>query len=259
MQPGVVQDDLNRAAAAHGLLLRRRTPRRRDRATLGGMIGSNSAGAHSVALRDDDRPRARARGRAGRRLARPLRTAGRRMRARGLRATRSTARSIASCRGSLTHAARRSPATIRRTRGLPAATGSTARRAPFDLAKFVVGSEGTLASSPRRRSTSSRSRARRTFAVGHFSSVPDGDRGHGDALALGAAAVELIDDPRLDQSSTAGFDRRRRAEALLFVTFFGDTEAEARARLDALERSGARTAMAIASRRARVRGRAGKR
>src|SRR4051795_11729134 len=46
VQPGVVQDDLNRAAAAHGLGFGPDTSTS-DRATLGGMIGSNSAGAHS--------------------------------------------------------------------------------------------------------------------------------------------------------------------------------------------------------------------
>src|SRR5262249_25032292 len=47
VQPGVVQDDLNRAAAVHGLGFGPDTSTS-DRATLGGMIGSNSAGAHSV-------------------------------------------------------------------------------------------------------------------------------------------------------------------------------------------------------------------
>ena len=47
VQPGVVQDELNRAAAAHGLLFGPDTSTS-DRATVGGMIGNNSGGSGSV-------------------------------------------------------------------------------------------------------------------------------------------------------------------------------------------------------------------
>ncbi len=47
VQPGVVQDDLNRAAAQHGLLFGPDTSTS-NRATIGGMIGNNSAGSGSV-------------------------------------------------------------------------------------------------------------------------------------------------------------------------------------------------------------------
>ncbi len=47
VQPGVVLDDLNRAAAAHGLAFGPDVATS-SRATLGGMIGNNSAGARSV-------------------------------------------------------------------------------------------------------------------------------------------------------------------------------------------------------------------
>ena len=47
VQPGVVQDDLNRAAATHGLLFGPDTSTS-NRATIGGMIGNNSAGSGSV-------------------------------------------------------------------------------------------------------------------------------------------------------------------------------------------------------------------
>jgi FAD/FMN-containing dehydrogenase len=43
VQPGVVQDDLNRAAAPHGLLFAPDTSTS-NRATIGGMIGNNSCG-----------------------------------------------------------------------------------------------------------------------------------------------------------------------------------------------------------------------
>ena len=43
VQPGVVQDDLNSAARAHGLMFAADTSTS-NRATLGGMIGNNSSG-----------------------------------------------------------------------------------------------------------------------------------------------------------------------------------------------------------------------
>jgi FAD/FMN-containing dehydrogenase len=47
VQPGVVQGDLNRAAARHGLMFGPDTSTS-NRATLGGMIGNNSSGSQSV-------------------------------------------------------------------------------------------------------------------------------------------------------------------------------------------------------------------
>ncbi len=47
VQPGVVLDDLNRAAAAHGLLFGPDVSTA-NRANLGGMIGNNSAGSRSI-------------------------------------------------------------------------------------------------------------------------------------------------------------------------------------------------------------------
>ncbi|MBF6561403.1 MAG: FAD-binding oxidoreductase [Candidatus Binataceae bacterium] len=48
VEPGVVQVQLNAAAAAHGLFFAP-DPSTKDRCTLGGMIGNNSCGAHSAA------------------------------------------------------------------------------------------------------------------------------------------------------------------------------------------------------------------
>src|SRR3954469_14134861 len=48
VQPGVVLDDLRKAAAAHGLTFGP-DPSTHSRCTLGGMIGNNACGSHSVA------------------------------------------------------------------------------------------------------------------------------------------------------------------------------------------------------------------
>ncbi len=47
VQPGVVLDDLNRAAAVHGLTFGP-DPASSNRATLGGMLGTNATGTHSI-------------------------------------------------------------------------------------------------------------------------------------------------------------------------------------------------------------------
>ena len=47
VEPGVVQDDLNKAVAQHGLCLGPNTSTG-NRATIGGMVGNNSAGSHSL-------------------------------------------------------------------------------------------------------------------------------------------------------------------------------------------------------------------
>ena len=56
VEPGVVQDDLNRAAAPLGLMFGPDVSTS-DRATIGGMIGNNSAGGAVAPLRQDGRPR----------------------------------------------------------------------------------------------------------------------------------------------------------------------------------------------------------
>ena len=48
VEPGVVQNDLNTALAAHGLFFAP-DPSTKDRCTIGGMVGNNSCGAHSAA------------------------------------------------------------------------------------------------------------------------------------------------------------------------------------------------------------------
>ena len=49
VQPGVIQDDLNKAAGAHRLMFAPDTSTS-NRATLGGMIGNNSCGAARRAM-----------------------------------------------------------------------------------------------------------------------------------------------------------------------------------------------------------------
>ena len=238
--PGVVQEDLNRAAAPHGLGFGPDTSTS-NRATLGGMIGNNSSGSHSivygttidhvheleVVLADGSTARLG-----------PVDEAERARRAqadtlegaiyRGLpEILREHARAIAEDY----------PRHWRQSGGYR--LDRLARE--FDLARFVTGSEGTLVAITEATVGLVELPKAKMFAVGHFDSVDAAIAATEDALALEAAAIEMIDSTILELSRS----KREYAQmastiegepaALLFVTFFGDTPEEAGAQLDRLE------------------------
>jgi FAD/FMN-containing dehydrogenase/Fe-S oxidoreductase len=233
--PGVVQEDLNRAADRHGLGFGPDTSTA-NRATIGGMIGNNSSGSHSivygstiehvheldVVLSDGSRA-----------------TFG------PLAAPAPPGSLEAAIRGGLPdilrdHAeaiARDYPNHWRQSGGYR--LDDLART--HDLARFVTGSEGTLvAIADATVGLVPLPKARR-FAVGHFDSLAGAIAATDAALALNPAAVELIDRTILELSRSK-LEYRRLAdtlegdpEALLFVTVFGDSEAEVGAQLDRLE------------------------
>jgi FAD/FMN-containing dehydrogenase/Fe-S oxidoreductase len=240
--PGVVQEDLNRVVAPHGLGFGPDTSTS-NRATLGGMIGNNSSGSHSivygttidhvheldVVLSDgstatfgpvDEAERAR------RAQADTLEGAI----YRGLpEILRDHARAIAEDY----------PRHWRQSGGYR--LDSLARA--FDLAKLVTGSEGTLVAITEATVGLIELPRAKMFAVGHFGSVDEAIAATEDALELGAAAVEMIDATILELSRS----KREFAQmastiqgepgALLFVTFFGDTPAEVGAQLDRLTKA----------------------
>ena len=245
VQPGVVQEQLNLAAARHGLMFGPDTSTS-NRATLGGMIGNNSAGSHSVrygmtvdhvlsldvVLSDASRAAfgplsaAEVAGRAGRpslegTICREL----------PLLAQRN-AEAIATGY----------PRFWRQSGGyrLDRLAG---RGGPggMDLARFLVGSEGTLVTVVGADVALVPAPRHRVIAVGHFTSAEAAIDATGDALACGPAAVELIDRAILELARTK-LEYRELSSilsgdpgALLFVTFFGDTEADAAAGLDRLD------------------------
>src|SRR5262249_43410825 len=110
----------------------------------------------------------------------------------------------------------------------------------LDLAKILVGSEGTLATVVEATVRLVPAPRFRVIAVGHFTSVQAAIEATEDALACGPAAVGLLDRAILELSRrkiehpALGSILHGDPEALLFVTFFGDTLAEAVAGLDRL-------------------------
>ena len=244
VQPGVVQDDLNRAAARFGLVFGPDTSTA-NRATLGGMIGNNSAGSHSVrygmtidhvlgldvVLADANRTYLEPIGpeELARRASRPGLEGAVHRQLPGLVERHSAA------------IATGFPAYWRRAGGYR--LDRLANDGVFDLARFVVGSEGTLVTVTEALVGLVPAPRHRAIAVGHFRSTQAAVEATGAALACDPAAVELMDRTILDLSrqrleyaalaSTLEGD----PDALLFVTFFGDTEKEVSAGLDRLTAS----------------------
>jgi FAD/FMN-containing dehydrogenase/Fe-S oxidoreductase len=226
--PGVVQEELNRAAHRVGLGFGPDTSTS-NRATIGGMIGNNSSGSHSivygctidhvheldVVLADGSTATL------GPNLGPDHLTD-------GLRAIlRDHAEAIATG----------FPEHWRQSGGYR--LDRLARE--FDLAKFVTGSEGTLVAITEATVGLVPLPKAKLFAVGHFDSLAGAIAAAGAALELRPAAVELIDRTILELSRSK-HEYRALSDtisgdpgALLFVTVFGDTLEEARARLERLE------------------------
>jgi FAD/FMN-containing dehydrogenase/Fe-S oxidoreductase len=241
VQPGVVQDDLNRAAAPHGLMFGPDTSTS-NRATIGGMIGNNSAGSGSLRfgmtidhVREMDLVLADASTtRWG-----LLDEADRARRAEGdsleARILRGLPRILTDHAQAI---ATGFPAYWRRAGGFRLDRLATAP--PFDLAKFLVGSEGTLAVTTSALVGLVPKPAKQMFAVGHFRSVVEATAATEDALSMDPAGVEMIDKTILDLSRRkieyAGLGRILEGdpEALVFVSFTGDDEAELAASVDRL-------------------------
>ncbi|MFD6435656.1 FAD-binding and (Fe-S)-binding domain-containing protein [Streptomyces venezuelae] len=234
VEAGVVQDRLNRAANPWGLMFGPDTSTS-NRATIGGMIGNNSAGSGSVryGMTIDH----------VRELDVVLADASRVPLGRVDEAERAHRAEQPTLEGALY---RELPEIVRANaaaiaEGFPAhwrrACGYrldrlTREDAPFDLAKFVVGSEGTLAVATSALVDLVPKPRRTVIAVGHFGSVADAIAGTQDALACDPAAVELMDRTILDLSrqkieyAALGDILEGKPEALLFVSFTGDEEAE---------------------------------
>jgi FAD/FMN-containing dehydrogenase/Fe-S oxidoreductase len=245
VQPGVVQEQLNLAAARHGLVFGPDTSTK-NRATLGGMIGNNSAGSQSVrygmtidhvlslevVLSD-----------ASQSAFGPL-TAGE-LRARAAAPAldgvicRDLPRIVERHREAI---ATGFPQFWRQSGGyrLDRLDAWAGEPGGLDLAKFVVGSEGTLVTVVDATVQLVPAPLHRVIAVGHFASVQAAIEATQDALACQPAAVELLDRTIIELSRqkieyrSLGSILHGDPDALLFVTFFGDTEAEAVAGLDRL-------------------------
>jgi FAD/FMN-containing dehydrogenase/Fe-S oxidoreductase len=242
VQPGVVQDQLNRAAGAHGLMFGPDTSTS-NRATLGGMIGNNSAGSGSVRYGmtiDHVRTLDVVLSDATTAHLAPVDRAERARRAEAAtlegRLYRDLPALVEERRGAI---ASGFPGFWRRSGGyrldrLAAATDT------FDLATFVVGSEGTLVVATEATVGLVPKPKHTVIAVGHFRSTAAAIAATEDALGCDPSAVELMDRTILDLSrerieyAALGEILQDDPDALLFVSFTGDDAAELAGQLDRL-------------------------
>lgn len=204
VEAGVVQDQLNRAAAAHGLMFGPDTSTS-NRATIGGMIGNNSAGSGSlrygmtidhvraldVVLADGSKARLE-----------PVDELERKRRA--------TANTLEGriyqelpeiVTGNEAAIAAGMPMFWRRAGGyrLDRLAGYGADK-PFDTAKFVVGAEGTLVVVTHALVDLIPKPAHTVYAVGHFHDTQSAIEATTDALSCDPHQVELMDRTILELS-----------------------------------------------------------
>ncbi|MBI3998405.1 MAG: FAD-binding protein [Armatimonadetes bacterium] len=249
VQPGVVQDVLNGALAPHRFRLGPDTATS-NRATLGGMIGNNSCGARSIVYGKmvDHVLSLRARLFDGAEVALgALDDAAlevkRREPSREGHLYRTVLETVEAHRDEID---RRYPKLLRRVAGynLPEMF-----LRPFNLARLVVGSEGTLGVVTEATVRIVPRPAHAAVAVVHFRDLLEALEATQVILPHGPSAVELIDKMVLDMTR-AQIDYARRMTfvegspaALLIVEFSGDRPDDVRDRLDAMERSLAQASM----------------
>ncbi|QBI21488.1 FAD-binding oxidoreductase [Egibacter rhizosphaerae] len=250
VQPGVIQDELNAAAAPHGLWFGPDTSTS-NRATLGGMIGNNSCGSRSArygmtidhvrsldcVLSDATTARLAPRDRQSAAEAAALPGRAGELWAHLVDLVDDPARVAAIADGT--------PPFWRRAGGyrLDRLVERATRDGVIDPAQLFVGAEGTLALVDEAEVGLVDKPAHTVTAVGHFTSTPAAIAATGDAMAAGAAAVELVDGYILDLARHSPAHGgvtdflEGTPQALLFVEFYCDDPAEGAAMLTGLERT----------------------
>jgi FAD/FMN-containing dehydrogenase/Fe-S oxidoreductase len=257
VQPGLVQDELNHHVRGRGLLFGPDTSTS-NRATLGGMIGNNSGGSHSIAygLTVDHVLEVTAVLSDGSRVVfgevtpEQFEAGCRRPGREG-----EIYRTVARLRDDYADEIRaRYPAHWRRVAGYNLnelvgfgikpgswAGGNNGRPRPFSMARLIVGSEGTLCTVveakvrllPRPKATA--------LDVIHYRDMQEALESSQAILETGPYAVELTDKMILDLARE-NIEQRQRAAfiqgdpaAILIVEYAGASEAEVRAKVEALE------------------------
>ncbi|PYS56023.1 MAG: oxidoreductase [Acidobacteria bacterium] len=235
VEPGVVQEQLNLHLRPMGFLFGPDTSTA-NRATLGGMMGNNSAGSHSIVY--------------GKTIDHVLEM--------DVVLSSGEGRTLgemkfeeAALRGDLEgriadivrvhrdEIERRFPKIMRRVSGYN--LDEFVRNGKFNLAKLVVGSEGTLAAVHQAKVRIEPRPPATALCVVHFAGIVDAIRASDIILPFKPAAIELIDDmiinlarSSLELSRLMSFVQGHPA-AILVVEFYGENEAHLRSKLDEME------------------------
>ncbi len=242
VQPGVVLDDLNAAAAKHGLMVGP-DPAPSSRATLGGMLANNSTGTHSIRYGNFVHHTRRARALLSDGSAvelGPLDHDGwqAHMRRPGLEGAiyRGLDALIAQRRDTIE---RDTPDHWRRNNGYR--LEHLLDDGPRNLAKLLCGSEGTLALVTEITCDLVPRPQRTALGIAHFETRKEALRAVTTVLETDPAAVELFDGVAIERTRQAsGFAQRLtfiegEPGGVLITEYVGDTRAELEQKLDALE------------------------
>jgi len=254
VQPGVVQDELNAHVRPAGLLFGPDTSTS-NQATLGGMLGNNSAGAHSIAygltvdhvleltvLLSDG-----AQVRFADVTPEELEVKRRQSGLEG-HIYLEVSRLIAEHRDEILA---RYPKILRRVSGYN--LDQFVRDKPFNLARLAVGSEGTLVAVVEAKMRLVPHPPKTALDVIHFRTLDEALDASPAILETGPYAVELTDKMILDlargnieQSKRLGFVQGDPA-AILIVEYAGESEGEVKAKVEALESLRSRSRMGYAA------------
>ncbi len=254
VQPGLVQDELNHHVRPCGLLFGPDTSTS-SRATLGGMLGNNSGGAHSIAygltvehvieltalLADGTRV-----------VFGEVTPAGFEAKCRVAGREGEIYREVARIRDEYHDEIRaRYPAHWRRVSGYN--LDELLKDRPLNMARLVVGSEGTLATVVEAKVRLVDRPKRTALDVIHYRDIQEALESSTSILETGPYAVELTDKMILDlardnieQSKRMGFVQGDPG-AILIVEYAGETDAEVRAKVEALETRRRREGLGYAS------------
>jgi FAD/FMN-containing dehydrogenase/Fe-S oxidoreductase len=242
VQPGLVQDELNAHVRPLGLLFGPDTSTS-NRATLGGMLGNNSGGSHSIAYgltvehvseltalladgtrvvfgtvsADEFAARCRRDGAEGR-----------------------IYRELAAIRAEFAEEiGKRYPRHWRRVAGYN--LNEAIKDFPLNVARVVVGSEGTLLTVLEAKVRLVRRPRKTALDVIHYRDIQEALESSQSILETGPYAVELTDKVILDLARNNIEQSKRMAfvkddpGAILIVEYAGESDAEVRAKVDALE------------------------
>lgn len=239
VEPGVVQEQFNLHLRPMGFLFGPDTSTA-NRATIGGMIGNNSAGSHSIIygktidhVLETHTVLASGEGRVFGHM-----QFGQAERRGGLEARIAEIATV-----HRDEIDRRFPKLMRRVSGYNldefVRPGNGVR--PFNLSKLIVGSEGTLAMVHKAKMRIEPRPPATALCVVHFADIVESIRASDIVLPFNPAAIELVDDMILDLARASLELSRQmdfiqgRPAAILLVEFYGENQQELRSKIDALE------------------------
>ncbi len=243
VQPGIVLDHLNRYLAAHGLQYAP-DPTTSNRACVGGGIGNNTCGAHSViygktldhiqevdvVLSDATRAHFE-----------PLEPHELEAKLRGEGLESDIYRGVLNiAQNNLAEIEARYPKIMRRVSGYN--LDSFLGEEPVNLTKMVVGSEGTLCIVTEARVNLVPRPTMTSLSVLHFRDIFEASEATVEVLKHEPSSVEVLDKMVLDRSRESMGQSRNLAfvqgdpGAMLLVEFYGESEAELSSKMDNLKR-----------------------